>query len=1212
MKKSIFLFITLFSFYISYPQDVPDPIKLKNQIPGSEMTATPDVSAFHKYNFLPTNLYTGTINIEIPIFEIKSGNINTPISISYDARGVKIDEYASSVGMGWNLNAGGSVTKIVNDIEDFDYSIGSWTEEDFDYGFYTEYYVSSYGSKTDLSQFFGNFSQYGKLPDPFDEGGSGGLGSGGTGTNISSDASPDLFLANAPGLSSKFIVNKTISGNYLPFELSPSGTYFEEVLRTQDRDFNFIGFRRDELQGVSFLPADWLIGQLLSIADNSYAEDYNIFNMTNSKGIKYKFGTNSDISESISTTSQGLFYPPSEYDAINEAKSLEVDQYRINKNTWFLDEISDPKTNKKISFEYEQYSNDKKEVFKKYFDDTFTDDLSSYSGLFLTSFPNYFRDLNPPPLSEAFVKRQKIYTKSPRLNRIKRISFDEGEVLFYYDFERSDIVGQQALSKVVVKNSYGQIIKIVEFIYSYFYSGTSCDQGKDDYLRLKLKRVVFKDKNNNFVNDYNMDYYFPDSLPKKNSLEQDFLGYYNANGADLINESLKVPRLYFHENQGRFSILPFPLSNFSSQTISTPSDYSIVPNPSTSYYGCLKKITYPTGGSSEFEYEPHYFRLLGADYIGGGARIKSQKLSDGEGEYYFKKYYYLNDQGNSSGSINNIPVYGALLTHSLSTNQNSFLVYGKSKNSLELTNGSFIGYSKVIEEEVSSSGEINGRIEYTYSNPEQYPNQYPELTNIFVDDGINADGEVNYLINNSNFPYVGYVDNDIRRGKLESKKVYDSENNILSKEEFQYQYRVFNNETILLEFKKSINQYWDQGSTFPYSMNLSFESEIPVAQNLYSHKTTTEYLNNQTIISEEFFEYDNQFPFLKNKIVTASQDNKRYLYELSYPKDLIGQESFMNELILDNRISEPIQVKSYITDNNGENQMLLSVNKNEYNSFNNKIQLYKNGTSKSDNPIENLTYYYNYDIYGNPTEISQTNGVHNSYIWGYKGEQLVAKIINATYSQVTNPSIGVNMAVIDNPQSPEDLEFEINKIRLALQDSQVTTYSYIPLIGIIGITDPNGKKIHYQYDDSNRLKTVLDKDLNLLKDFTYNYRSVDSGYIGGLNYPNLLHISNLYVTGSAGNPLSSYLLHLNFCGGSGNLTFNWYYSLDGGFDFTYMGSTNTEFFEFQYDIGNTNYCPVNDNVMIIFKCEVEDNTTNQDPVFELSQQIIINCSGINH
>ncbi|MDQ0638343.1 YD repeat-containing protein [Pedobacter sp. W3I1] len=69
----------------------------------------------------------GTLRVGIPLYTIKVDDIIVPISLSYNALGIKVGQAASSVGMGWELNAGGKITTIVNGLPDSDSKgLGQW------------------------------------------------------------------------------------------------------------------------------------------------------------------------------------------------------------------------------------------------------------------------------------------------------------------------------------------------------------------------------------------------------------------------------------------------------------------------------------------------------------------------------------------------------------------------------------------------------------------------------------------------------------------------------------------------------------------------------------------------------------------------------------------------------------------------------------------------------------------------------------------------------------------------------------------------------------------------------------------------------------------------------------------------------------------------------------------------------------------------------
>lgn len=57
----------------------------------------------------PVDLYHGNPNISHTLYTLKDGAVELPITLLYNASGIKVDEEASWVGLGWNLNVGGMI-----------------------------------------------------------------------------------------------------------------------------------------------------------------------------------------------------------------------------------------------------------------------------------------------------------------------------------------------------------------------------------------------------------------------------------------------------------------------------------------------------------------------------------------------------------------------------------------------------------------------------------------------------------------------------------------------------------------------------------------------------------------------------------------------------------------------------------------------------------------------------------------------------------------------------------------------------------------------------------------------------------------------------------------------------------------------------------------------------------------------------------------------
>jgi YD repeat-containing protein len=104
MKKMIFsMAIALMSFSLFAQTTMPSVGVIKS----------PEASAIDKMIEVPVSYFTGVPNISIPLYEIKIKGINVPITLDYHAGGIRVDEEATWVGLGWSLGYGGQVSRNV-------------------------------------------------------------------------------------------------------------------------------------------------------------------------------------------------------------------------------------------------------------------------------------------------------------------------------------------------------------------------------------------------------------------------------------------------------------------------------------------------------------------------------------------------------------------------------------------------------------------------------------------------------------------------------------------------------------------------------------------------------------------------------------------------------------------------------------------------------------------------------------------------------------------------------------------------------------------------------------------------------------------------------------------------------------------------------------------------------------------------------------------
>jgi RHS repeat-associated protein len=89
----------------------PDPVQNPSASPNTMSMG--DYAKLHGVNH-----YTGMAVTNIPLYTVKSGTAEVPISLLYNASGVRVASVPGSVGTGWSLYAGGVITRELNGYPD--------------------------------------------------------------------------------------------------------------------------------------------------------------------------------------------------------------------------------------------------------------------------------------------------------------------------------------------------------------------------------------------------------------------------------------------------------------------------------------------------------------------------------------------------------------------------------------------------------------------------------------------------------------------------------------------------------------------------------------------------------------------------------------------------------------------------------------------------------------------------------------------------------------------------------------------------------------------------------------------------------------------------------------------------------------------------------------------------------------------------------------
>lgn len=143
----------------------------------------PTVSStnYGKYADIEPNLYTGSMSIPISFGTVSHGSVSTSVGISYHTAGIRANELASEIGLGWHLQAGGAITRQIRGLDDF--GVDGWLETG------NQIQANNIGSDTDLIEDI----RLGEV-----------------------DPEPDLFTFQVNGLSGKFYLDENANVHTIP------------------------------------------------------------------------------------------------------------------------------------------------------------------------------------------------------------------------------------------------------------------------------------------------------------------------------------------------------------------------------------------------------------------------------------------------------------------------------------------------------------------------------------------------------------------------------------------------------------------------------------------------------------------------------------------------------------------------------------------------------------------------------------------------------------------------------------------------------------------------------------------------------------------------------------------------------------------------------------------------------------------------------------
>ncbi|MBB2145783.1 hypothetical protein GM921_09815 [Pedobacter sp. LMG 31464] len=555
-------------------------------------------------------------------------------------------------------------------------------------------------------------------------------------------------------------------------------------------------------------------------------------------------------------------------------------------------------------------------------------------------------------------------------------------------------------------------------------------------------------------------------------------------------------------------------------------NYLTTRDPNSSYLQAemLQKITYPTGGYMELEYEPHDYKkiarqfpftidLQSANKMAGGLRIKkitASPLYDGVPlvkEYFYIKDY-LSDSTSSSGLLAGIPQYtisgvakSAYYTGNYwgATWGSQVMNYGRMMDNnllpLSNTNGAHVTYSEVWEKSA------DGFKVYKYSN---HDNGY-------------SDKAPKKIIGNytSQWHEEGFTSMESFRGLLLSSKDFDLNKNLVKETTYQYAIDTASSHYQVPYFYRNLN--YSTGYLLSRVSACLFYTKPAllksINETLYNVATSSS-INNltETKFYTDKFPFgplvnDNYQPFEKK---TTNSDLSQAIQSYAYANQFSYGSNVYNKMITANMVSLPIENINYLKRVVGDS-LITSAVISTYKEFDTLIlphrilQYHPLGFSLSENYLEatigdanGITFdtkyeekvkYEKYDPLGNVKSMLVFGTKTSNYLWSYKGQYPIAEIKNVPYAAVENVLGTTAISTFSNRStaSHSDVETFVNPLRLGLDTAFTTSMSYEPLVGMSSQTDPKGLTSFYEYDDQQRLLNIKNKDGNILKNYRYAY-----------------------------------------------------------------------------------------------------------------------------
>jgi YD repeat-containing protein len=1101
MKKWILANLSLLFFAISSNSQ-----NLKESANISVIPPSPDVARLNQYIDIPVSTATGIPSINVPFFQIKTNGINIPIGLNYHAGGFKVEDIASSFGLGWTLSNVFQISRSMSGLPDED-PMGYLNNGPL---------LTSLPNPIQDPMLFQKFIKY---------------------INNEEDTEPDMFYFSTPSESGKFLFDKNGSINFLPHKMvkiAPSNSLDSwKVVSETGMIYKFSSSEfttsiPHNIRGqVQTFKSAWLLDTIFFPNSSNFIA----FEYINTN-IEYLTSFNYTVAHPISPGANNVPYP----DVLS--------RNRNSNSVKLISKIIFPEGT--VDFIY----NGSNDPFRcdvsggKYLKEIVLKNLNDQLVKKVKLFYSYFTENGTLPLGISCLGLQLTGTHRLKLEKVQELSNNESEVLetsFVYN-EDVNLPPRISLARDHwgYYNGANNNTLVPAGIFKTQYHGKFDLAGADrnsNHLFVGanvLKKIKYPTGGeSNFIFEGNtcQNNYLPNTLIDR-SIVRTF-SEINASNNIIITPSCTEARSYgpdisikplYMPNQVRITI---KIYNHLNDLIKEKQYINPVhgdPNP-------LEPLFVEMNNNFPFRIES-IISHLGNTIIDnnasmleikwqdeqidfnkkvGGIRIKQIEFKDNStNNLLTKKFEYTDLQNNShsSGTVLNVPIYHYERFH---YDEHEFLFRtGTSNIDLGYLQGSPVSYNRVLVSSVNSNPNLNnGYSEFIYYGNKDFQD-YNEMDNISFSPTIYVSSVISNNIS-FNTPSLIYpfippkYNNEWRRGLLR-EEIVGSINNTgqkipIKKKKLTYKFysqelpsdQIGNFGKFIKGAKafKMINKDCNVAEylTPSYGCGVFGYKTYSIYTGAYYSIDTVKEIHYNNNLSLEVNTV-NTFNNLNLQLIKTSTKNSKGEENISnfyYPQDFPSNLVFL-DMFNKNIISKPVkQVQSLIK--GGTTATPLNTTELNYSNFSNYLQMSSVQSSIGTGPLNTDIEINAYDAKANVLQTTEKNGIITTYIYGYNSQYPVAKIVGTTWAAANAVFTSADLAIINNPAATDvQMRNVLNNLRTSLPNTFVTTYTYKPLIGVTSETDPNGKTKYYEYDSFNRLKLIRDFNGNILKTFDYKYK----------------------------------------------------------------------------------------------------------------------------